>query len=231
MSQERKLIYVIEDESDIAELIRYNLVSEGFDVQTFNTGENGLMAIQQKSPDLVLLDLMLPGVDGLEACRRIKSSKDHKSIPIIMVTAKGEEADIVRGLEYGADDYLSKPFSPKVLTARAKSVLRRVNMQNEVSDGLIEFDNFYLHPGRHELKINNQEVELTNSEFQILFFLAKRPGWVFTRAQIVDAIHGENYAVTDRSIDFQMVGLRKKLGTSGELIETVRGVGYRFKEV
>ena len=231
MSQSRQLVYVIEDETDIAELIRYNLVSEGFDVQTFNTGENGLMAIQNQSPDLVLLDIMLPGVDGIEACRRIKSSKEHKKIPIIMVSAKGEEADIVRGLEYGADDYISKPFSPKVLTARAKSVLRRVNMQNQSEDGLIEYEGFYLHPGRHELKVNNEMVELTNSEFQILYFLAKRPGWVFTRAQIVDAIHGENYAVTDRSIDFQMVGLRKKLGERGDLIETVRGVGYRFKEV
>ncbi|MCB0392308.1 MAG: response regulator transcription factor, partial [Bdellovibrionales bacterium] len=188
-------------------------------------------ALEQTSPDLLLLDLMLPGVDGLEICRRVKQSSQKKHIPIIMVTAKGEEHDVVRGLELGADDYVSKPFSPKVLIARSKAVIRRGKNPIENEEGLIDREGLFIHPGRHEVKIDNEKIELTNSEFQILHFLSRRPGWVFTRSQIVDAIHGENYAVTDRSIDFQMVGLRKKLGRLGAYIETVRGVGYRFKEI
>ncbi|MCB9025561.1 MAG: response regulator transcription factor [Bdellovibrionaceae bacterium] len=224
-------VFVIEDEEDIAELIKYNLTLEGYNVEVFHTGEAGLKALEARTPDLLLLDLMLPGVDGLEICRRVKDSSFKRQVPIIMVTAKGEEKDVVLGLELGADDYVSKPFSPKVLMARVRAVIRRDKFTPVNDDSVIERAGLFLHKGRHELKINGQLVDLTNSEFQIIYFLAKRPGWVFTRTQIVDAIHGDNYAVTDRSIDFQMVGLRKKLGSIGHLIETVRGVGYRFKEL
>ena len=229
--QKTPTVFVIEDEGDIAELMRYNLSLEGFQVEVFLTGEAGLKALESKTPDLLLLDLMLPGVDGLDICRRVKESSHKSQIPIIMVTAKGEEQDVVRGLELGADDYISKPFSPKVLIARAQAVIRRGHRPQESDESIVEREGLYIHPGRHEVKVLGEKIDLTNSEFQILYFLAKRPGWVFTRTQIVDALHGENYAVTDRSIDFQMVGLRKKLGSLGHYIETVRGVGYRFKEL
>lgn len=225
-------IYVVEDEEDIAELIRYNLSHQGYSVTCFTSGETGLEAVQSNPPDLLLLDLMLPGLSGLEICESIRGHSSLNKVPIIMVTAKGEEADIVRGLELGADDYLTKPFSPKVLVARVGAVLRRSSQGREISpNDIVAIRGLRIDPGRHEVTLNDQKIDLTNSEFQILHFLALRPGWVFTRSQIVDAIRGENYAVTNRSIDFQMVGLRKKLGPMGEYIETVRGVGYRFREV
>jgi two-component system phosphate regulon response regulator PhoB len=174
---------------------------------------------------------MLPGVDGISVCRQLKNDQNLADIPIIMLTAKGEEADIVTGLELGADDYIPKPFSPKVLIARVKAVLRR-NKQEFVEEGdLISAFNISIHQGKREVTVNDQFVELTNSEFRLLHFLASRPGWVFTRYQIVDAVRGEDYPVTERAIDVQVVGLRKKLGESGKYIETVRGVGYRFKEI
>lgn len=224
-------ICVIEDEEDIARLIQYNLSLEGFEVNCSLTGEAGLESVKNDPPELIILDLMLPGLDGLTVCERLKAREATRNIPIIMVTAKGEEADMVRGLELGADDYVTKPFSPKVLTARVKAVLRRSSefvplKENEV----IKIHELMVHPGRHEVCVKEEKIDLTNSEFKILQFLAGRPGWVFTRSQIVDAIRGENYAVTDRSIDFQIVGLRKKLGIASDYIETVRGVGYRFKE-
>lgn len=225
-------LLVVEDETDIAELIRYNLSLEGFQVETYASGEEGLRAVERHPPDLLMLDLMLPGVSGLEICRIVKANNKTAHVPVIMVSAKGEEQDVVRGLEMGADDYITKPFSPKVLSARVKTVLRRQHSGKIYSrDQMVEVGSLKIHPGRHEVTINEQKIDLTHSEFQILHFLAQRSGWVFTRGQIVDAIRGENYAVTDRSIDFQMVGLRKKLGEMGEYIETVRGVGYRFREV
>lgn len=224
-------IYIIEDEEDIARLIQYNLSLEGYEVSCFTTGEEGQQAVEKDSPDLIILDLMLPGVDGLTLCERLKKNTATREIPIIMVTAKGEEADMVRGLELGADDYITKPFSPKVLVARVKTVLRRSDRNEPVNEEeIVKIHDLMVHPGRHEVRIQDEKIDLTNSEFKILQFLSKRPGWVFTRSQIVDAIRGENYAVTDRSIDFQIVGLRKKLGTASEYIETVRGVGYRFRE-
>tara|TARA_B100001248_G_scaffold262733_1_gene261895 strand:- start:15324 stop:16016 length:693 start_codon:yes stop_codon:yes gene_type:complete len=228
--QSRKQIFIIEDEEDIAELLRFNLSLEGYDIKTFPDAESGLQAVLKESADLLLLDLMLPGMSGLEICRQIRADHKTKSLPIIMLTAKGEEADIVRGLEMGADDYITKPFSPKILNARVAALLRRENkhMPDQSSDIMI--NNVQIHPGRHEVLVDGKKIDLTHSEFQILHFLAMRPGWVFTRGQIVDAIRGENYAVTDRSIDFQMVGLRKKMGSAGEYIETVRGVGYKFRE-
>ena len=230
MSKEQ--ILVIEDEEDILALIHFNLVKGGFRVECATTGEEGYKKAKDIRPDLVLLDLMLPGMDGLEICRQLRQAPDTKDCPIIMLTAKGEEHDIVRGLELGADDYIPKPFSPQVLVARVKAVLRR-RTKPESKDGHeepIQAYDLYIHPGRNKVMAAGENIELTFTEFRILTLMATRPGWVFTRSQIVDAIHGEGYAVTDRAVDVQIVGLRKKLGSCGNYIETVRGIGYRFKE-
>jgi two-component system alkaline phosphatase synthesis response regulator PhoP len=224
-------IFVIEDENDIAELIRFNLTLEGYRVETFSSGEMGLQAIATKKPDLIILDLMLPGLSGLEVCTRLRNEEATKSTPIIMVTAKGEENDVVRGLESGADDYVTKPFSPKVLLARVEAVLRRLGGNSKGILDVVRQAGLEINAGKVEVLVNGEKIDLTQSEFKILQFLAQRPGWVFTRMQIVEAIRGENYSVTDRTIDFQMVGLRKKMGPLGEMIETVRGVGYRFKDL
>ncbi len=223
-------VLVVEDEEDIQELIRYNLAREAYNVTCVTCGEEGLKSAQSLSPDLIVLDLMLPGVDGLEVCRALKSNPETAPIPVVMVSAKGEESDVVVGLELGADDYVTKPFSPKILLSRIKAVLRRKTEGPVDKDGVIKIKNLTLHPGRHEFLVDNIKVDLTFTEFKILQTLAARPGWVFTRSQIVDAVRGDNYAVTDRSVDFQVVGLRRKLGDSAEFIQTVRGVGYRFQE-
>ena len=223
-------ILIVEDEEDIQELLRYNLSREGYTLVLASSGEKGLAAALGQQPDLVLLDLMLPGMDGLEVCRTLKGNPKTMHVPIIMLTAKGEESDIVTGLELGAEDYVSKPFSPKVLVARIRAVLRR--RERELPDTRLPLHrgDLRIDPGRHEVTVEGQRVELTATEFQVLYFLARRPGWVFTRQQIVDEVKGEDYAVTERSVDVQMVGLRKKLGGAADLVETVRGVGYRFKE-
>jgi two-component system phosphate regulon response regulator PhoB len=221
-------ILIVEDEGDILELLRYNLNREGYRVLEATSGETALDVIRKDAPDLVLLDLMLPKIGGLEVCRRVRSDSNHKSVPIIMLTAKGEEADIVAGLELGADDYMTKPFSPRVLLARVRAVLRR-NATEMPGDGeSLQIHEIVIHPGRHEVLVAGEAIALTRTEFQVLHYLARRPGWVFTRYQIVDAVHGDDYAVTERSVDVQIVGLRKKLGDAGKYIETVRGVGYRF---
>jgi two-component system alkaline phosphatase synthesis response regulator PhoP len=225
-----KLILAVEDDRDILELITYNLEREGYEVTGATTGEDGVDAARSDKPDLVLLDLMLPGIDGLEVCRRLKADPDTAHLPIVMVTAKGEESDIITGLELGADDYVTKPFSPKVLIARIRAVLRRRERARVKEDDMIKIDDMVIHPGRHEVTVGDECVDLTFTEFRILHILARRPGWVFTRHQIVDAIHGEHYPVTDRAVDVQIVGLRRKLGSAGEYIETVRGVGYRFRD-
>lgn len=223
-------ILVIEDEEDIAELIRYNLEREGYRVVHAESGERGLEIVRRQRPDLVLLDLMLPGMDGLEVCKRVRADAAGAQTPIIMVTARGEEADVVTGLELGAEDYLTKPFSPRVLVARVRAVLRRRGSEPVADDAVIRSHGIEIHPGRHQVTVDDAPVELTATEFKILHFLAKRPGWVFTRYQIVDGIRGPNYPVTERSVDVQVVALRRKLGERGEAIETVRGVGYRFCE-
>ncbi len=221
-------ILVIEDDEDIQELIRFNLEKEAYKVSCRGTAEDGLKAIGVRLPDLILLDLMLPGMDGLTACRRIRLEENTRHVPVIMVSAKGSEADVVTGLELGADDYITKPFSPRVLLARVRATLRRtgetVDDSSEVMRrGEIEIDNLH-----HEVRLAGKPVELTLTEFRVLEALARRPGVVFTRYQIVDAVKGEDYPVTDRSVDVQIVGLRKKLKKYGKHIETVRGVGYRF---
>ena len=225
-------ILVVEDEADILELLRYNLAREGYRVETATSGEEGLNAARGRPPALLLLDLMLPGMDGLEVCRALKKDAATKRIPIVIVTAKGEEADVVTGLELGADDYVTKPFSPRVLLARVSKVLSREARAPDADggEGVIEHHGLLLHPGRREVRVESRPVELTFTEFHILHFLARRPGWVYTRNQIVEGVRGEDYPVTDRAVDVQIVALRKKLGPAGRCIETVRGVGYRFKE-
>ncbi len=226
-----KKILVIEDDKDIQGLITYNLEKENYEVTGALSGDIGLSSAKTGSFDLILLDLMLPGIDGLEICRALKADPRARTVPIIIVTAKGEEADIVLGLELGADDYIVKPFSPKVLTARVKAILRRHDSPKLEKDQVIRAGQLQIHPGKREVLMEDKPVELTFTEFEILRYLAGHPGWVFTRYQIVNALKGEDYPVTDRSVDVQIAGLRKKLGPSGELIETIRGVGYRFKDM
>ncbi|HOM60389.1 MAG TPA: response regulator [Anaerohalosphaeraceae bacterium] len=223
-------ILIVEDEEDVQELIGYNLRKHGYQTEAALDGKTALSKAQAGKPDLVLLDLMIPRIDGLQVCRILKSDSSTAKIPIIILTAKGTETDIVTGLEAGADDYITKPFSPQVLLARVKAVLRRHTEPPPGEQAVIKIHNIEIDPGRHRTYVNGKEVELTSSEFKMLHFLAGHPGWVFTRYQIVDAVHGSDYPVTDRSVDVQIVGLRKKLGKAGDFIETVRGVGYRFRE-
>jgi len=223
-------ILVVEDEEDILELLRYNLAKEGFRVTGVVSGEEAVRAARSTPPDLIILDLMLPGMDGLTVCRELKMDARTREAPIIILTAKGEEADIVTGLELGADDYVIKPFSPRVLLARLRAVLRRRQAEPAAVSDSLELHEMTIHPGRHEVLVQGRPVDLTATEFRLLSFLGRRPGWVFTRAQIVQGVQGEDYAVSDRAVDVQIVGLRKKLGPAGKYIETVRGVGYRLKE-
>jgi len=227
----RGTLLLVEDEEDILELMSFNLAREGYQIVSAASGEAGLKAARASRPQLVVLDLMLPGIDGLEVARRLKGDPVTRGIPILMVTARGEEADIVRGLELGADDYLVKPFSPRVLAARVKAVLRRAAGERTPGEGEeVRRGDLVIRPGRREAALGGKPLDLTFTEFNLLLFLARRPGWVFTRGQIVDAIRGEDYHVTDRSVDVHVLGLRKKLGDHGRLIETVRGVGYRLGE-
>jgi two-component system phosphate regulon response regulator PhoB len=224
-------ILVVDDEEDLLELISYNLGREGYRVTCVGSGEEAIQEARQGQPDLVLLDLLLPNVDGLDVCKTLKGDAKTKHIPIIMVTAKSEEADMVTGLELGADDYLTKPFPPRVLLARIRAVLRRKAKPAEDDPTAIRIRDLIIHPGRHEVLLQGKPLDLTFTEFRLLHFLARKPGWAFSRGQIVDAVKGEDYPVTERSVDVQVVGLRKKLGLVGNYIETVRGVGYRFKEL
>ena len=221
-------ILIIEDEPDINELLSISLEKSGYNVSKSYDGETGLNIARRTSPDLVLLDLMLPGLNGLDICRLLKSEEGTASTRIIMITALSQENDIVKGLEIGADDYITKPFSIKVLNARISSVLRRNTYSKEYISNSIYIENIQFTPKTRIVKVENKAIDLTVTEFQILHLLATHPGWVFTRYQIIDKIRGDNYPVTDRSVDFQIVGLRKKMGLKGKLIETIRGVGYRF---
>lgn len=226
-------ILLVEDEQDLLELLRYNLTREGFAVETAMTGEDGLKKAREvgKDLDLVLLDLMLPGIDGLEVCRTLKGRDQTSAIPVIMLTAKGEESDIVRGLEYGADDYITKPFSPRVLMARIQAVLRRSEGEaRKDNSSVIEIGSVSIDTERHEVMVKGEPTTLTATEFKLLSLLASKAGRVFTRQQIIETIHEGYAAVTDRSVDVQVVSLRRKLGEAGRNIETVRGVGYRFRD-
>jgi two-component system phosphate regulon response regulator PhoB len=225
-------ILLIEDEQDLLELLRYNLEREGYTVRAVTTGEDGLKQVRRDPPALILLDLMLPGMDGLEVCRSLKGRDETASVPIIMLTAKGEEQDVVRGLEMGADDYVPKPFSPRVLLARIGAVLRRQSAPSEdaAPQRLLERGPITVDLDRHEVRVDGERKEMTATEFKLLTGLARQPGRVFTRQQIIESVHDGLAAVTDRSVDVQVVSLRRKLGEAGHMIETIRGVGYRFKE-
>jgi len=231
MSKNKKHILVVDDEKEILELIQFNLEQNNFNVTTVKTGEAALKKARSIEPDLIVLDLMLPGIDGLDVCRILKSDQETEDISVIMLTAKGSEEDIVKGLELGADDYLTKPFSPKVLIARINACVRRNSKKDVKDQKIIAFNDLKIHIGKREVSISGDMLDLTYTEFQILHLLITNPGWVYTRNQIIEAIRGDNYPVTDRSIDFQIVGLRKKLKDYGRYISTVRGVGYRFKDL
>lgn len=223
-------VLIVEDEKDIVELLKINLKREGYEVHSAITGEDGLAKARELKPNVVLLDLMLPGIDGMEVCRSLKQDSKTRGIPVIMLTAKADETDIVSGLEVGADDYLTKPFSTKVLVAHMRALLRRVKKPVAEVKGVVEIGQLIIDPNKFEVKAGQERVNLTPTEFQILLVLARRPGWVFTRWQLVDEVRGDEAIITDRAIDVQIAGLRKKLGSFGALVETVRGVGYRFRE-
>jgi two-component system phosphate regulon response regulator PhoB len=230
----KKTILIVEDDEDIQQLVGFNLIKAGFQVEYADSGEQALERISNQHSDLILLDIMLPGIDGIEVCKILRSDNQTTEIPIIMLTAKGEEGDIVDGLEFGADDYITKPFSPKILVSRIKAVLRRkakdkapaASEQGEV----IKVESIVINPGRHEVTVDGQPINLTPTEFDILKLLAMRPGWVFSRQQIIDEVRGYDYLVTPRAIDVQVFSLRKKLGDTGKKIGTVRGIGYRFND-
>jgi len=226
-----KAILVVEDDADIRELLKFSLSKEGYKVAVCATAEEAEKVLAKSIPDLVLLDLMLPGKDGYTFCKELRANQKTALVPVMMVTARVEDADIVAGLEVGADDYVSKPFSPRVLSARVKAVLRRRAVEPGDEESILRRGPFEIDRLRHEIKIKGKLVELTLSEFKALELFCRRPGVVFSRYQIVDAVHGADYPVTDRSVDVLFVGLRKKLGTLGDLIETVRGVGYRMSDV
>jgi two-component system phosphate regulon response regulator PhoB len=226
----KEKILIIEDEKDVLDLIDYNLSKEGYIVRTAKTGEAGLEITNKELPDLIILDLMLPGIDGLEICRTLKKTSRTDSIPIVMLTAKGEESDIVTGLELGADDYITKPFSTKVLIARVRAILRRGKIKAGDENTKLVVGDLAIDPDRHEVIFKNKKIDLTSTEFKLLHYLARKPGRVFSRYQIVDAVKGADYPVTERSVDVQIVGLRKKLGESGKYISTIRGIGYKFRD-
>lgn len=229
MAKER--ILAVDDEEDILNLIKYNLEREGFKVETAVNGEMAVRIARENAPDLILLDLMLPGMDGLDVCRILKNDRNTSKVPIVMLTARGEESDIVTGLEIGADDYITKPFSPRVLIARIKTILRRdAKKEDAARNPVIRIGEMEIDTTKYKVAVNGENVDLTATEFSILIYLVKRPGWVFTRSQIINSVKGDDYPVTDRSVDVQILNLRKKLGDIGNLIETVRGVGYRFKD-
>lgn len=228
----RETILLVEDEHDIRELLKFHLERENLSVEAVESGEDALLSLKSRNPSMILLDLMLPGIDGLEVCRRLKAQPETRDIPIIMLTAKDSEADIVSGLEIGAADYVCKPFSPRVLMARIRAVLRRpmADAAAETGGPAITIGPLTVDPGRHKVEIKGKEIQLTYTEFRILRMLVENPGRAFSRQQIVDQVRGESYSVTERIVDVQMVSLRKKLGALGDWIETVRGVGYRFRE-
>ena len=222
-------ILIIEDEPDIREVISYNLSKEGYRVVSAASGEEGLKSAMSQPPDLVILDLMLPGVYGLDVCRRIRNDSRTAAIPIIVLTARSEESDVITGLEVGADDYVTKPFSPKVLVARIRARLREKSEEPNNVEKKINLKRISMDKGRHSVEVDGKPVTLTPTEFKLLWMLAKNPGLVFSRYEIVNAVRGDDAIVTDRSVDVQVVGLRKKLGGCAESIETVRGVGYRLR--
>jgi len=226
-------IVIIEDEPDIIEVMSYNLKREGFLVSSSRRGDEGLSLVRKQSPALVLLDLMLPGTDGLSVCQQLKADPMTREIPIIMVSAKGEESDVVIGLGLGADDYIAKPFSPRELLARVKAVLRRSmlqqDQQKEQQKSRLQIDELTIDALRHEVAISGEPIKLTATEFKLLYQLAAQPGRAFSREQLLNRVIGDGVVVVDRNIDVHVRSVRKKLGDYSRMIETIRGVGYRFQ--
>jgi two-component system, OmpR family, alkaline phosphatase synthesis response regulator PhoP len=225
----KETILIVDDEEDILELIELSPAHEGYDVLTATTGEEALQLAQTHHPELAILDLMLPGIDGLEVCKLLKRDPGTEQMHVIILTAKSDDSDIVTGLELGADDYMTKPFSSKVLVARVRRVLRK-EVERDLGRSALRIHDMTIDPARCEVLVEDKPVTLTFSEFNILYALAKRPGFVFTRYQIMEAVHGGDHIVTERAIDVQITYLRKKLGPGKDYIETIRGVGYRLKD-
>jgi two-component system phosphate regulon response regulator PhoB len=225
----KRTVLVIDDEEDLIELVRYNLEMEGFGVLSAVDGESGFSQAVAKKPDVILVDLMLPGVDGLEVCRMLRAESGTSGIPIIILTAKGSEADRVVGLELGADDYITKPFSPRELIARIKALLRRSSGFRQQSS-ILRHGSLCIDPASHEVRCGNKVVDLTASEYRLLQFLASHPGFVYSRSSIIDGALGRDITVLERTIDVHIMSLRKKLGKCGDWIETIRGFGYKFRE-
>ena len=226
-------VLIVEDDPDIRELLAASLAQEGWILDLAPDGEEGLARLEKERPDCVVLDIMLPGIDGLEVLRRIKAEPSRRRLPVLMTTARGEDSDVVAGLELGADDYVVKPYSPKVLAARIRAALRRgAELAEQAAAGAtrVKRGGLTVDSARHQAEFGGKRIELSATEFAILDFLMRSPGWVFSRSQIIDAVRGRDYPVTDRSVDVQILSLRKKLGPGGELIETVRGVGYRLRD-
>lgn len=227
----RRRIMVVDDEPDIGELLKYNLDQEGFDVNVVRAGEKVLDLLQSESYDLVILDLMLPGVSGLDLCRQMKRNKSLEGVPIIMLTAKSSETDKIVGLEVGADDYITKPFSPREVVARVKAVLRRSEDRKDLPTKVkLEYEGIRIDSSKHEVFVDNREIKLTNTEFKILQCLLQKPGHVYNRTQLIDFALGKDVSVVDRTIDVHITNLRRKLNQRGSQIESIRGVGYRIKE-
>ncbi|MBU0664032.1 MAG: response regulator [Proteobacteria bacterium] len=230
----RETILIVEDDENIQQLVGYNLAKAGFNVLYADNGDQALASVKRELPDLMVLDIMLPTLNGFEVCKILRKDPQTRTLPIIMLTAKGEENDVTAGLDLGADDYITKPFSPKILVSRVKSALRRREELSgedgrESKEGLLKVHDIVIDPKRYEVMVAGSPVSLTVTEFSILDLLARRPGWVFSRQQIIDGVRGYDYVITPRAVDVQVFGLRKKLGASGECIETVRGIGYRMK--
>ncbi len=229
----KKRILIVEDDRDISELINYHLSREGYEVFSLFDGAQVIDIAQSHKPDLVILDLMLPEVDGLEICRLMKANESIAKIPILMLSAKGEESDTIVGLQMGADDYMTKPFSPKILLARVKAILRRQQDTSIAADGtsLRHFADLTIDLLKHKVTVKSVVISLTSIEFDILEFLSRNPGRVFDREQILNGVWKDGKFIIDRAVDVHIRGLRKKLGKADYLVETVRGVGYRFKEI
>lgn len=227
----RKRILVVDDEADIRELLRYNLEQEGFQIEAVADGEMALEHLKKNKVDLVMLDLMLPGLPGLELCKQLKRQADLESIPIIMISAKSSETDIIVGLELGADDYITKPFSPKEVIARIKAIFRRIDEKRTTEPQKeLRFEDLVIDVPRHEVKIDGKEIKLTTTEFKILQCLMSRLGHVFSRDELIDFALGKDISVVDRTVDVHITNLRKKIGRYGASIESIRAVGYRFKD-
>jgi two-component system phosphate regulon response regulator PhoB len=230
----KKKILVVEDDRDISELITYNLEREGYEIACLYDGSQAVDFVHKRKPELIILDLMLPEVDGIEICRQLKSDAATKHIPIVMLTAKSEEADVVVGLQMGADDYIPKPFSPKVLVARIKAITRRtadLQLSSGTAENSRSFGDLKMNLLKHKISFKGKEVKLTSIEFDIVEFLSRSPGRVWSREQILDNVWKEGKFIIDRAVDVHVRGLRKKLGVAQNFVETVRGVGYRFKDV